>query len=457
MSDTIVARATPAGIGALAIVRLSGPAVLNVLSQLNRKNEFEMDSHTVRFARLYDTLGLIDETVVSYFKGPRSFTGDDILEISTHGSDYIVSRLINACVLFGCRLAEPGEFTQRAFLNGKIDLAQAEAVADLIAAEHRYAHDMALNQLRGGFSGDISLLRERLLNFTALIELELDFGEEDVEFASRSELRNLVTSIKQRVDEMCDSFALGNALKKGFTLVLAGRPNAGKSTLFNSLLNEDKAIVSDLAGTTRDAIEDNLNLSDFVVRLVDTAGIREATDAIEREGINRTFKHIEASGATLYILDSSEFNSEEVFDDLQKLQAKTNRVWVVANKMDLNVLDLDLLSTNIQAKTGYLPLFVSAKDKTQLNELKTEISNRFKQDLSDLTDQTVVTNVRHANALNACSAELESLLIGIDSGLTGDLLSFHLRSAISYLAAITGKIDNEEVLGTIFSKFCIGK
>jgi tRNA modification GTPase len=285
----------------------------------------------------------------------------------------------------------------------------------------------------------------------------LDFGEEDVEFASRSELRNLVTSIKQRVDEMGDSFALGNALKKGFTLVLAGRPNAGKSTLFNSLLNEDKAIVSDLAGTTRDAIEDNLNLSDFVVRLVDTAGIREATDAIEREGINRTFKHIEASGATLYIFDSSEFNSEEVFDDLQKLQAKTNRVWVVANKMDLNVLDLDLLSTNIQAKTGYLPLFVSAKDKTQLNELKTEISNRFKQDLSDLTDQTVVTNVRHANALNACSAELESLLIGIDSGLTGDLLSFHLRSAISYLAAITGKIDNEEVLGTIFSKFCIGK
>ncbi len=455
--DTIVARATPSGKGAIAVVRVSGPMAFPMVDELLKSKLSLKKSHTAYLRQFFDEQGMIDEALALLFRGPNSYTGEDTIEISVHGSDYIVNRLIAALLAQGCRVADPGEFTQRAFLNGKLDLAQAEAVADIIAAEHRFAHDQALKQLRGGFSDDIAALRDRLLHFTSLIELELDFGEEDVEFASRDELTNLVTNIKVKVDALKDSFALGNALKQGFTLVLAGRPNAGKSTLFNALLNEDKAIVSDIAGTTRDAIEDRLHLEGLSLRLIDTAGIREATDVIEQQGIARTFQHIEMSGATLYVFDASTVTLEMLQIDLSELSTKTDRIWVVANKMDSFMGDIGAFERVVMSETQ-LPMWqLSAKDRLSVQQFTKELSSRFQRDLGILDDQTVVTNARHANSLLHCSQELQHILDGIENHLTGDLLSFHLRSAISDLSAITGTIDNEEVLGNIFSKFCIGK
>jgi tRNA modification GTPase len=395
---------------------------------------------------------------VAVFKDGKSYTGEDTVEISLHGSEYIVSRVLKAFIRKGARLAEPGEFTQRAFLNGKLDLAQAEAVADVIASEHRMAHDLALKQLKGGFSRDIATLRDRLLHFTSLVELELDFAEEDVEFASRDELKTLVLRIKAEVDALSDSFALGNVIKKGLALVLAGRPNAGKSTLFNALLNEDRAIVSDIAGTTRDAIEAQLNFEGFLLRLIDTAGIREATDVIEQEGIARTFAHVEKAGATLYLLDMGVCALADAEADLLMLKEKTSRVWVVCNKMDLVDEPARQTWRGMVTSLGLKePWFVSAKDLSSVKELRKSLESRFLSGFGDLADQTVVTNVRHAESLQQCSSEMEHVLTGMDSGFTGDLLAFHLRSGIRSLAGITGDIGVEEILGSIFSKFCIGK
>jgi tRNA modification GTPase len=412
----------------------------------------------VHLRTLYDEEGAMDEGLVAVFKDGKSYTGEDTVEISLHGSEYIVSRVLKAFIRKGARLAEPGEFTQRAFLNGKLDLAQAEAVADVIASEHRMAHDLALKQLKGGFSRDIAALRDRLLHFTSLVELELDFAEEDVEFASRDELKTLVLRIKAEVDALSDSFALGNVIKKGLALVLAGRPNAGKSTLFNALLNEDRAIVSDIAGTTRDAIEAQLNFEGFLLRLIDTAGIREATDVIEQEGIARTFAHVEKAGATLYLLDMGVCALADAEADLLMLKEKTSRVWVVCNKMDL--VDEPARQTWREMVTSLgleEPWFVSAKDLPSVKELRKSLENRFLSGFGDLADQTVVTNVRHAESLQQCSSEMEHVLTGMDSGFTGDLLAFHLRSGIRSLSGITGEIGVEEILGSIFSKFCIGK
>lgn len=448
-NDTIVALATPTGIGAIGVIRVSGTSTFEIIEKLLHNSIKDKKSHSIVLRELYDNEGIIDEALISVFRGSRSYTGEDTVEISIHGSDYIATRLIKALLYHGARMAEPGEFTQRAFLNGKLDLAQAEAVADVIASEHQFAHEQAMNQLRGGYSKDIELLREKLLDFTSLIELELDFGEEDVEFASRSELSNLVTEIKNRVDRLSDSFTLGNALKKGFTVVLAGRPNAGKSTMFNALLNEDRAIVSDIEGTTRDSIEELIQVGGIRMRVVDTAGIRDATDVIEKEGINRTFKHVEASGITLYLFDPSVISPDDVKSDLDKLKDKTARVWTIANKMDLFSGDLNSFGV-VNAK-------VTAKDSGSVIELFEKIVQELTAEISNLGNEIVVTNARHAESFRLCSTELQSILDGINNSLTGDLLSFHLRSGIKALASITGEIDNEEVLGNIFSKFCIGK
>ena len=456
--DTIVARATAAGVGAIAVIRVSGGEAISMTDQLLRKGVLDVPTHTVHLRTLYDEEGAMDEGLVAVFKDGKSYTGEDTVEISLHGSEYIVSRVLKAFIRKGARLAEPGEFTQRAFLNGKLDLAQAEAVADVIASEHRMAHDLALKQLKGGFSRDIATLRDRLLHFTSLVELELDFAEEDVEFASRDELKVLVLRIKAEVDALSDSFALGNVIKKGLALVLAGRPNAGKSTLFNALLNEDRAIVSDIAGTTRDAIEAQLNFEGFLLRLIDTAGIREATDVIEQEGIARTFAHVEKAGATLYLLDMGVCALADAEADLLMLKEKTSRVWVVCNKMDL--VDEPARQTWREMVTSLgleEPWFVSAKDLSSVKELRKSLESRFLSGFGDLADQTVVTNVRHAESLQQCSSEMEHVLTGMDSGFTGDLLAFHLRSGIRSLAGITGDIGVEEILGSIFSKFCIGK
>ncbi len=458
--DTIVALATGSSAGAIAVIRVSGPQAIHTTDLLCKRSVRDLASHSMVLRQLFDAEGLIDEAVVAVFRGPKTYTGEDIVEISVHGSTYISQRLLRAFLNKGIRMAEPGEFTKRAFLNGKMDLAQAEAVADLIASEHKFAHEQAMHQLRGGFSADITDLRARLLHFTALIELELDFGEEDVEFASRTELRTLVDDIKSRVDELRDSFALGNALKKGFALVLAGRPNAGKSTLFNALLNEDRAIVSDIAGTTRDALEDRMQMGDVSIRLIDTAGIREATDAIEREGISRTFKHIESAGATLYLFDPSEISPQELLSDLQKLQERAKRIWICANKLDVFGGSLTPYEQVVQEwKSGEESQIwvLKAKDRASVTQLRGEIASRFRDDIDKLQQLTVVTNARHSGALDQCSEELAAIAQGLELGLSGDLMSFHLRSGIRALAGITGEIDNEEVLGEIFSSFCIGK
>jgi len=456
-TDTIVARATAAGIGAIAVVRVSGPEALTITDSLLKKNISDRPTHTAHLRTLYDEDGVMDEALVTIFKGVKSYTGEDTAEVSLHGSEYIVSRVLRAFIRNGARLAEPGEFTQRAFLNGKLDLAQAEAVADVIASEHRMAHDLALKQLKGGFSRDIATLRDRLLHFTSLVELELDFAEEDVEFASREELRALVLRIKSEVDALNDSFALGNVIKKGLALVLAGRPNAGKSTLFNALLNEDRAIVSDIAGTTRDAIEAQLNFEGFLLRLIDTAGIREATDVIEQEGIARTFAHVEKAGATLYLLDVAECTLEEARLDLTMLKQKSSRIWVVCNKVDMAQGDLGVWSAMVNEMDLESVWFVSARDAISVKELRNSIEARFLGGFGELGDQTVVTNIRHAESLQQCSDEMERVLEGLESGFTGDLLAFHLRAGIRALSGITGEIGVEEILGSIFSKFCIGK
>ena len=457
-SDTIVARATAAGVGAIAVVRVSGPSALKLTDELLKIGVADKPTHTAHLRTMYDGDGVMDEALITLFKGSKSYTGEDTVEVSVHGSEYIVSRLLRAYMDKGARLAEPGEFTQRAFLNGKLDLAQAEAVADLIASEHRIAHDLALKQLKGGFSKDIAALRDRLLHFTSLVELELDFAEEDVEFASRSELKLLVERIQAEVVSLRDSFALGNVIKKGLALVLAGRPNAGKSTLFNALLNEDRAIVSEIAGTTRDAIEAQLNFEGFMLRLIDTAGIREATDVIEQEGIARTFSHVEKAGATMYLLDMGSCSLSEAEQDLMMLKQKTSRVWVVCNKVDLAVkFSQQPWVDMVEAMGLEAPWFVSAKDKISVQALRLALESRFMGGLADVGDQTVVTNVRHADSLSHCATEMQHVLDGMASGLSGDLLAFHLREGIRALSGITGEIGVEEILGSIFSKFCIGK
>ena len=457
-SDTIVARATAAGVGAIAVVRVSGPSALKLTDELLKIAVADKPTHTAHLRTMYDGDGVMDEALITLFKGSKSYTGEDTVEVSVHGSEYIVSRLLRAYMDNGARLAEPGEFTQRAFLNGKLDLAQAEAVADLISSEHRIAHDLALKQLKGGFSKDIAALRDRLLHFTSLVELELDFAEEDVEFASRSELKLLVERIQAEVVSLRDSFALGNVIKKGLALVLAGRPNAGKSTLFNALLNEDRVIVSEIAGTTRDAIEAQLNFEGFMLRLIDTAGIREATDVIEQEGIARTFSHVEKAGATMYLLDMGSCSLAEAEQDLMMLKQKTSRVWVVCNKVDLAVKFSQQPWIDMVDVMGLeAPWFVSAKDKVSVQALRLALESRFMGGLADVGDQTVVTNVRHADSLNHCATEMQQVLDGMASGLSGDLLAFHLREGIRALSGITGEIGVDEILGSIFSKFCIGK
>ena len=457
-SDTIVARATAAGVGAIAVVRVSGPSALKLTDELLKIAVADKPTHTAHLRTMYDGDGVMDEALITIFKGSKSYTGEDTVEVSVHGSEYIVSRVLRAYMDRGARLAEPGEFTQRAFLNGKLDLAQAEAVADLIASEHRIAHDLALKQLKGGFSKDIAALRDRLLHFTSLVELELDFAEEDVEFASRSELKLLVERIQTEVVSLRDSFALGTVIKKGLALVLAGRPNAGKSTLFNSLLNEDRAIVSEIAGTTRDAIEAQLNFEGFILRLIDTAGIREATDVIEQEGIARTFSHVEKAGATMYLLDMGSCSLADAEQDLMMLKQKTSRVWVVCNKLDLlGNADRQPWLDMVAGLGLEEPWFVSARDKVSVQALRLALESRFMGGLADVGDQTVVTNVRHAESLDHCATEMQQVLDGMASGLSGDLLAFHLREGIRALSGITGEIGVDEILGSIFSKFCIGK
>jgi len=477
LSDTIAALATPPGVGAIAVLRLSGPRALIIADGVFRGKRLENQaSHTAHFGRIEDESGrTLDEVLVTLFRAPKSYTGEDQVEISVHGSPYIQQEVLQLLLRRGARLAQPGEFTLRAFLNGKMDLSQAEAVADLIAGESEAAHSVALRQLRGGFKSEIAQLREELIHFASLVELELDFSEEDVEFADRAQLKNLVQKIQGYIRALLQSFALGNALKTGVATVIAGRPNAGKSTLLNALLNEERAIVSEIAGTTRDTIEEVLNIKGVQFRLIDTAGIREAQDQIEALGVQRTMEKIQQASILMYVWDVSSTTIPEVHHDLNQLPTDNSQVLIVCNKMDrnpyfqtdwlLNPTDPNippyLLEGSFPENSSFtihhsslVPL--SAKNQMNIGYLKEKL---FDLAIGEgvQTEGTVVTNARHYDALQRADNALTDVLTGLDTGITGDFIAIDIRRALNCLGEITGEIGVEDLLGNIFGKFCIGK
>ncbi len=451
--DTIVAVATPPGVGAIAVIRLSGDKSFDIVNKLFPSKDLKKQkSHTAHFGELWFPAlpeekgpGLIDEVLITIFKNPKSYTGEDVIEISCHGSPYIQQQIINACTSLGARLAKPGEFTQRAFLNGKMDLAQAESVADVIAADSKAAQQTALKQLRGGFSSDLKILREELINFAALIELELDFSEEDVEFADRKQFQELISKLTSKISTLIDSFTLGNAIKNGVSVAIIGKPNAGKSTLLNALLNEDRAIVSEIAGTTRDTIEETLNISGVLFRLIDTAGIREhSADVIENMGIERSKQNADKADIILHIVDLTD-EAEPQFDWLQQYADKTITVY--------NKADKKTTSTNHEQ----FAISVSAKNKTGVEKLKELLYDKAIGETIN-TENTIITNARHRDALQKILESLEAIENGMRKNISGDLLSIDVRRALHYLGEITGQVEvDRDILGTIFGKFCIGK
>jgi tRNA modification GTPase len=450
-SDTIVALATAQGISAIAVVRLSGTDAIRIVNKLFRGNDLEQQpSHTVHYGTLHSNGNILDEVVVTLFKGPKSFTRENIAEISCHGSPVVVKEIINTLIANGARLAEPGEFTKRAFLNGRIDLTQAEAVADIINAETDNARLAAINQMRGGFSKEINHLREELIHFASLIELELDFGEEDVQFAKRDDLRKLILNIQSYLKSLIESFDQGNVIKNGVPTVIAGKPNAGKSTLLNILLNEDRAIVSEIAGTTRDAIEDEIVLGGINFRFIDTAGLRDTQDVIEAIGVERTRERMQKASLIIYLFDLSNTTEAEIIKEEETLNALGIPVIKVGSKLDkayrglLNKLDNDNFT------------FISATNYTNIDELKNKIINQFHVDVVK-TGDVMVTNLRHYQNLLQTNESLDRVLDGMDNGITGDFLAMDIRQSLHYLGEITGAITTEDLLENIFSKFCIGK
>ncbi|MFN8251628.1 MAG: tRNA uridine-5-carboxymethylaminomethyl(34) synthesis GTPase MnmE [Ferruginibacter sp.] len=459
--DTIVAIATAPGVGAIGVIRLSGGKAISIMNALfPSKDLLKQASHTLHVGPVKENGVTLDEVVVSLYKNPKSYTGEDVVEISCHGSPYVQQQVLQACIHKGARLAKPGEFTQRAFLNGKLDLTQAEAVADLIASETAGAQQTALQQMKGGFSSDIKLLREQLINFAALIELELDFGEEDVEFADRSKLNVLIEEILISVRKLIHSFKLGNIIKNGVTAVIAGRPNAGKSTLLNAMLNEERAIVTEVAGTTRDTIEERLVVDGIIFRLIDTAGIREATDIVEKIGIEKSLQKIETASILIYVFDASTSSDLEVLEDISKLKQADQQVLLVANKTDkIDDAHTGMLEYSINEGAGNAYTFfeVSALNKTKVDELINYLPVLVLQEKIN-TNQTIVVNSRHYASLTECETWLQKVKEGLQSGISGDLLALDIRQALQSLGEITGEIlHDRDILGTIFGKFCIGK
>ncbi|HEY4323530.1 MAG TPA: tRNA uridine-5-carboxymethylaminomethyl(34) synthesis GTPase MnmE [Mucilaginibacter sp.] len=449
--ETIVALATPNGTGAIGVIRLSGPEAITIANSVFRgKDLTKQASHTIHFGNIADGEVVLDEVLISLFIAPRSYTRENVVEISCHGSAYIIESIIRLLIKNGARSAKAGEFTLRAFLNGQLDLSQAEAVADLIASNSKASQQVALQQLRGGFSNQLQSLRDQLVQFASLIELELDFAEEDVEFANREQLRKLIYEINGVIGSLIRSFELGNAIKQGVNTVIAGRPNAGKSTLLNALLNEERAIVSHLPGTTRDTIEEVLNINGINFRLIDTAGIREATDAIEQIGVQRTMEKINQSALLIYVYDASQITIEELNQDIESLQKPGVKMMAVANKIDL------LNSEEIAALPhSQNDVVISAREKRHIDELKHKIySTAIKDQLTG--DETLVTNIRHLEALQKTEAALIRVLNGIDA-ITSDFLAMDIKQALYYLGEITGAVTTDDLLENIFSKFCIGK
>ena len=451
--DTIVALATPPGVGAIGIIRLSGNKALAIANELfSGKDLMSQPSHTLHVGFLKEDEKVLDEAVVSLFKGPKSYTGEDVVEISCHGSPYVQQQVIDACIKKGARLAKPGEFTQRAFLNGKLDLAQAEAVADLIASNTAASQKAALHTIRGGFSENLSTLRERLIRFSALIELELDFSQEDVEFADRKQFYELINELSQSTNQLVNSFSLGNVIKNGVSVAIIGKPNAGKSTLLNSLLNENRAIVSDIPGTTRDTIEEIINIDGILFRLIDTAGIRQhSADVIENAGMERSIEKMKQADLVLYLFDVAE-TTYELASKKSEFDQQQLSYLLVGNKIDA--------TGEAAAKERFAGMdkmiFISAKQNLHTEILKERMVDAVLQG-SVQTENTIVTNARHYHALKEVQQSLADIKNGLDNKLPGDLLALDIRRCLHYLGEITGEITNDDQLDYIFSKFCIGK
>jgi tRNA modification GTPase len=447
--DTIVALATAPGIAAIAVIRLSGKNAWSITNSLfPSKDILKQSTHTIHVGFLKEEDTILDEVVISLFKGPSSYTGEDVVEISCHGSPFIHQQIMNACILQGARMAKPGEFTQRAFLNAKLDLTQAEAVADIILSNTNASHKTALNNIRGGFSKVLQNLREKMLSFSALIELELDFSQEDVEFADRTKFYELVNDSLQTTNALIDSFALGNVIKNGVSVAIIGKPNAGKSTLLNSLLNEDRAIVSDIPGTTRDTIEEIINIKGILFRLIDTAGIREhTTDLIEAVGVGKSLEKMKQADLVLKVFDSNEVSIEELqFAETEFLKQGIQFLFVI-NKIDLN--------SNVEIKEKENIIFISAKENQGLENLTAKMVEKVLAGKE--IENTIITNARHYNSLKEVETSLKDIKAGLDNNISGDLMAIDIRRCLHYLGDITGEITNEDQLDYIFSKFCIGK
>jgi tRNA modification GTPase len=460
-NDTIVALATPAGSGAIAVIRLSGKDAIAIAdahfkSVINGKKLVDQKTHTIHLGHIVDNSKTLDEVLVSVFRNPNSYTGENVVEISCHGSSYIQQEIIQLFLRNGCRMATAGEFTLRAFLNGKLDLSQAEAVADLISSDNEASHQIAMQQMRGGFSSEIARLREELLNFASLIELELDFAEEDVEFADRTQFKELIERITFVLKRLIDSFAVGNVIKNGIPIAIVGEPNVGKSTLLNAILNEDRAIVSEIAGTTRDTIEDEISIGGIGFRFIDTAGIRETKDVVESIGIKKTFEKIEQSQVTIYLFDAQKniTNLEDVRIEIEKIRHKYPQkpLLVIANKID-TLTDTQLAEIN---KTIADVLLLSAKTGFGVEQLTNALLNLINTGALR-NNETIVTNTRHYDALLKALEEIQKVQHGLETGLSGDLLAIDIRQALYHFGEITGEITNDDLLGNIFANFCIGK
>ncbi len=451
-NNTIIAIATPPGIGAIGVLRISGDKAIDIINSIfTSKNLLQQPSHTLHVGSLKNNDEIIDEVVVSLFKAPRSYTGEDVIEISCHGSFFIQQKIIDICIEKGARLAKAGEFTQRAFLNGKLDLTQAEAVADLIASNTEAARKTALQNMRGGFSNALKELREQLLKFSALIELELDFSQEDVEFADRTQLYNLITEANVVTNNLLQSFKLGNVIRNGVQVAIIGKPNAGKSTLLNTLLNENRAIVSEIAGTTRDTVEEIINIEGILFRLIDTAGIRTGENEIETIGIEKSLEKMRNADIVIYLFDVAHETKEQVFAEQNQLLSANKKFILVGNKLDL--LDADNAIKKFEQLDA---LFISAKEHTHVNILKKELVDKVVTGNIE-TENIIITNVRHYEALQKISDSLTDIKNGLDDKIPGDLIALDIRHCLHYLGEITGQITNEDQLDYIFSKFCIGK
>ena len=463
LDDTICAISTAPGVGGIAVIRVSGNDAILITSRCWKgANIAEMKSHTAHFGRIIDKNGdILDEVVLTLFRNPRSFTGEDVIEIACHGSIWIQQQIVNRLIECGCRAATGGEFTRRAYTNGRMDLSQAEAVADLIASTSRASHRIALNQMRGAFSRELSVLREKLLEFVSLIELELDFTEEDVEFADRSRLLELATLIKTKVDSLAGSFAVGNALKNGIPCAIVGETNAGKSTLLNHLLRDDRALVSDIHGTTRDVIEDTITLGGTLFRFIDTAGIRETDDTIESMGIERTFKKLNEAQIVLWVIDAN-----TPFDQIAELgqrifnQLADKSLIAIVNKIDTlddaHQQEISSFMHDIVGQRG-ATAFISAKNGTQLDTLEQLLLKQVALPDSSDANQVIVTNARHFEALTRASEAITRAIDGLTMGISGDFVSQDIRECMHYLGEITGEITTDQILGSIFTRFCIGK